>query len=177
GILIHTDEAARGLYGNNEVKDWASAGSMPFNLDLIKDHLNGYDQAAMRRGVDPFAGTRLNGIGGIEQWLEWDHGYGDENNSDAFTKFYDDDKGVLLPTMDDLERVLGFAEAPALIPTGPNVIGGGPEVANMISKKYDITVYAYQELEFPHKIVLICQSHWVAYVRDGYGICTLTNLT
>lgn len=177
GVLIYTDESARGLYGNNEVKDWAGAGSMPFNLDLIKDHLQGHDQASVKRGEDPFVGSKLNSIGGIEKWLEWDHGYDDEGNSDAFTKYFDDTKAVLLPTMDDIQNVLGWAEAPALIPTGPNVIGGGPEAANMISKKNGIVVYAYQELEYPHRIILVCQSHWVAYVRDGFGICTITGTT
>jgi len=176
GMIIFTDEAARGLYGNSEIKDWAAAGSMPFNLEYIRDHVNGFDQAASRRGEDPFAGSRLNGLGGIEKWLQWDHGYGLETSADAFTKFITDGQGVLLPTMEDIPRVLGWAEAPALIPTGPNVIGGGAEAAGLVSKENGIAVYAYMELEYPHRIVLVCQSHWVAYVRDGFGIVTLTNL-
>lgn len=178
GMLIHTDAAAAGLYGNNEIKDWAGrAGGL--DLGYLREHLPGFDQAASRRGDDPFMGGPLNKVGGIEKWLEWDHGYDLEvggGSPDTFTKFYNDTKAILLPDAVDIPNVLGWAEAPALVPTGPNIIGGG-DAAGMITKKDGIAVYAYMELDYPHRIVIVCQAHWVCYIRDGKGIVTLTSIT
>lgn len=172
-FLIHTDVAARGLYGNDEVKDWLHTNNA-FNVNYLTQYIPGYDQAAARKGKDPFAGGPLNGVGAIPQWLQWDHGYDDEDAADAFTKFYDDTKAVMVG--DSLDNIVGFAEGPALIPAGVNVIGGA-EAADLIAKRDGIVAYAYLEPTPPWRIVVVVSCHWVPYVLDGKGIVTLTKIS
>ena len=177
GYRFICDRAAmKSIMGNTEAKDWLTTNG-GVTVQVAKDFARQYSDPASRRGGDPFKDNIISGLGGIEKWNVWGHGY--ENRSGTFTKFVTTTQGILLPNLQGFEgeSPLGFAEGPSIIPSPQVAIGVGEQAATLYAQRRGPVIWAYREVSDAGALVLVYEDHFAPVIKDENAVLLCTGIT
>lgn len=162
--FISDDTITAALMGNTQVAGFANNQAAGLKKDFLTNYLSQYNQEAEMKGADPWGPQFQNtwqGLGNIPWWIQMTHGYA---SSGTFKKFLTDPdgkgKGIVLP--EDLTNCIGYAEAPAFVPSElyGRLIGTSQLIKEAFTKQYGLVVYAYMSAKAPWKIILHVEIHF-----------------
>lgn len=165
--LIINRLVAAAIQGNLEAQTFlVNQGASP---DILKQALTAN---ATRQGEDgDLSGSIFNGLGGVEFWHDFNHGY--VNGAGTFTRYLDSDKAILLP--EDLDTSLGFCEGPVYVPNMAQVIGA--EAAHeLFDVRVGMQAYAYRTVDDVGSIVIVVRDSFIPVIKDNLSTLLLSGV-
>lgn len=169
GHAIINRTVAAALFGNIEMQTFL-VNQSGLTAEVLKQALKAN---ASRQGQDSnLDGSIFNGIGAIDKWHIFNHGY--ENGAGTFTKYFDDTKCVFLSK--DLKRNLTFYEGDVFKPNR-DLIGDVSEAADMWEVTQGMNAYAYRLNDDVGSIVLVVTDTFYPAVKNNKVIQVATGVT
>lgn len=166
GDLIFNKNTSLQIAANDEIREYVVN-----NGGVTLDWLNNRGAANIVGlpafgSVPDYTGTLIeSGIAQIPNWRSWNHYYRDRTNT--LNRFIQDDRALLFPRQDQLASVMGWVNAPSLIPTGSEY---GEQIQDAVELRNGLTVYLARNggARPSYSLVALCAGYPVLKNNDGF---------